>query len=101
MSLRIDHMSERSGRFLLEGIEPAFANALRRSLIGDLPKLAIEDVEFHLGPIRSEDGKEAESVAPLFDEMVAHRRTPSFSFRARRAPPAAARGARTARSSTP
>ena len=73
MSLRVDAMEERSGRFLLEGVEPAFANALRRSLIADLPKLAIEDVEFHLGPIRQEDGKEAESVAPLFDEMVAHR----------------------------
>ncbi len=73
MSLRIDEMSERSARFLLEGIEPGFANALRRSLIADLPKLAIEDVEFHLGPIRAEDGKEAESVAPLFDEMIAHR----------------------------
>ena len=73
MSLRVDEMGDRMGRFLIEGVEPAFANALRRSLIADLPKLAIEDVEFHLGPIRAEDGKEAESVAPLFDEMVAHR----------------------------
>lgn len=73
MNVRIDEMGERSAKFLLEGVEPSFANALRRSLIADLPKLAIEDVEFHLGPIRAEDGKEAESVAPLFDEMVAHR----------------------------
>jgi len=35
--------------------------------------MAIEDVEFHLGPIRAEDGKEYESVSPLFDEMIAHR----------------------------
>jgi len=73
IKVRIDRMDERSGAFLLEGVEPAFANALRRSLIADLPKLAIEDVEFHLGPIRGEDGKEYESTAPLFDEMVAHR----------------------------
>lgn len=73
MQVRIDKMDERRGDFLLDGVEPAFANALRRSLIADLPKLAIEDVEFHLGPIRAEDGKESESVAPLFDEIVAHR----------------------------
>ena len=73
MKVRVDRMDERSAAFLLDGAEPSFANALRRSLIADLPKLAIEDVEFHLGPIRAEDGKESESVAPLFDEMIAHR----------------------------
>ena len=73
MKVRIDRLEERSAGFLIDGVEPAFANALRRSLIADLPKLAIEDVEFHLGPIRAEDGKESESVAPLFDEILAHR----------------------------
>lgn len=60
-------------RLLLEETEPAFANAIRRVLVSDVPKMAIEDVEFHLGPIRAEDGKEYESVSPLFDEMIAHR----------------------------
>jgi len=60
-------------KVLLEETEPAFVNALRRILIADVPKMAIEDVEFHLGPIRAEDGKEYESIAPLFDEMIAHR----------------------------
>ncbi len=60
-------------KVLVEDTEPAFVNALRRVLIADVPKMAIEDVEFHLGPIRAEDGKEYESVAPLFDEMIAHR----------------------------
>lgn len=73
MKVRVDEMKERSARFLIEETEPAFANALRRSLIADIPKLAIEDVEFHLGPIHAEDGKESESIAPLFDEIVAHR----------------------------
>jgi len=73
VKLRVDRMEPRGAEFLLEDVEPAFANALRRTLIADLPKLAIEDVEFHLGPIRGEDGKEYESTAPLFDEMVAHR----------------------------
>lgn len=73
MKVRVDRMEERNAEFLIEGVEPTFVNALRRSLIADLPKLAIEDVEFHLGPIRAEDGKEYESVSPLFDEMIAHR----------------------------
>jgi len=59
--------------FVIESTEPHIANALRRTLIADIPKMAIEDVEFHLGPIRGEDGKEYESIAPLFDEVIAHR----------------------------
>jgi DNA-directed RNA polymerase subunit D len=35
--------------------------------------MAIEDVDFHLGPISDEDKKEYESISPLFDETVAHR----------------------------
>lgn len=73
MKVRVDRMEERSAAFLLEGVEPAIANAIRRTLIADVPKLAIEDVEFHLGPIRGEDAKEYESTAPLFDEIIAHR----------------------------
>src|SRR2546428_7142997 len=57
----------------IEGGEPTFVNAIRRTLLADVPKMAIEDVEFHLGPIRAEDGKEYESVAPLFDEIISHR----------------------------
>jgi len=56
-----------------DDVTPHIVNALRRTLIADVPKMAIEDVEFHLGPIRAEDGKEYESVAPLFDEIVAQR----------------------------
>lgn len=73
MKVGVLAQSEDSMRLLLEDTEPAFANALRRVLVADVPKMAIEDVEFHLGPIRSEDGKEYESVSPLFDEMIAHR----------------------------
>ena len=56
-----------------DDVAPHVVNALRRTLVADVPKMAIEDVEFHLGPIRAEDGKEYESVAPLFDEIVAQR----------------------------
>ncbi len=60
-------------RLLVSETDPSYVNALRRVLIADVPKMAIEDVEFHLGPIRAEDGKEYESVSPLFDEIIAHR----------------------------
>ena len=73
MKVRILSHTDGSLKAVIEETEPAFVNALRRVLIADVPKMAIEDVEFHLGPIRAEDGKEYESVAPLFDEMIAHR----------------------------
>ena len=44
----------------------------RRTLLSDIPKMAIDKVEFHLGPIMYDD-KEYESVTPLFDEIIAHR----------------------------
>ena len=73
MKVRILSQKDDALKALVEETEPAYINALRRVLIADVPKMAIEDVEFHLGPIRAEDGKEYESVAPLFDEMIAHR----------------------------
>jgi DNA-directed RNA polymerase subunit D len=60
-------------RFVLSGVTPSFVNALRRGLMADVPKMAISDVEFHLGAISDEEGKTFESTAPLFDEMIAHR----------------------------
>ena len=49
-------------------------NAIRRTLLSDVPKLAIEDVEFHLGPIRDEaTGKDYDSSTSMFDEAVALR----------------------------
>lgn len=73
MKVKVLASTPESMRLLLEETEPAYANALRRVLLSDVPKMAIEDVEFHLGPIRADDGKEYESVSPLFDEMIAHR----------------------------
>lgn len=73
MKVRVLDQKGDYAKIVLEETEPAIVNALRRVLIADVPKMAIEDVEFHLGPIRAEDGKEYESIAPLFDEMIAHR----------------------------
>ena len=72
MQIEIIEMEETRCRFLLKDASHAEANALRRTLISDIPKMAIDQVEFHLGPIMA-DGKEYESVTPLFDEVVAHR----------------------------
>ena len=47
--------------FLVKGTTPAFANALRRTVIEDVPTMAIEDVEFR------------KNSSILYDEMIAHR----------------------------
>ncbi|MBR2254678.1 MAG: DNA-directed RNA polymerase subunit D [Candidatus Methanomethylophilaceae archaeon] len=73
MDIEIIEMAERKARFVLKNSSPAMANALRRTLLMDLPKMAIDKVEFHLGPIMSEDDREYESTTPLFDEVIAHR----------------------------
>ena len=72
MEIEILEMGEMKGSFILKNSSPAMANALRRAMLTDIPKMAIDKVEFHLGPIMSGD-KEYESVTPLFDEMIAHR----------------------------
>ncbi len=73
IQLEVQDFGDTSARLILSKANPGLANALRRTLISDVPRMAIEDVEFHLGPIRSEDGKEYESVTPLFDEIISHR----------------------------
>jgi len=73
IQLEFLELSDTKATFLVTGTMPYFVNALRRTLIADVPKMAIEDVEFHLGPIRDASGKEFESIFPIFDEMVAHR----------------------------
>lgn len=73
MDLKIIDLSDTHAKFVVSGVRPDMANALRRCLMTEVPKMAIDTVEFHLGPIRDEDGKEFESVSPLFDEIIAHR----------------------------
>jgi DNA-directed RNA polymerase subunit D len=47
--------------FVLQGATPAFANALRRIMVSEVPTLAIDSVDFH------------ENDSVLFDEVIAHR----------------------------
>jgi len=72
MEIEVLEMAERKISFILKDSTPAMANALRRTILSDIPKMAIDKVEFHLGPIMV-DGKEYESITPLFDEIIAHR----------------------------
>ena len=72
MQIEIVEMEDRKARFILRNSSPAMANALRRTMLQDIPKMAIDKVEFHLGPIMQDD-KEYESVTSLFDEIIAHR----------------------------
>ncbi len=74
MTVTIQELTARSSLLDVEGVTASQLNAVRRTLLADVPKLAIEDVEFHLGPIRDEaTGKDYDSSTSMFDEAVALR----------------------------
>ncbi|AEH23951.1 DNA-directed RNA polymerase subunit D [Pyrococcus yayanosii] len=52
---------ENAIKFILEGVSIAFANALRRTILGEVPTFAVDEVEFY------------ENDSALFDEIIAHR----------------------------
>lgn len=74
MSVTVEDLKPRSTSLEIEGMTASQVNAIRRTLLTDVPKLAIEDVEFHLGPIRDEaTNKDYDSSTSMFDEAVALR----------------------------
>lgn len=73
MGLKILRLKEREIVFEVNNITYSVANALRRTLIGDVPKLSIHTVKIHHGQIRDREGNVYDSSMPLFDEVVAHR----------------------------
>jgi len=73
MSLKILELQDRYIKFSIDGIDSGIANSIRRTLINDIPKLAIDKVTFHHGQIRDGEGNVYDSSLPLFDEIVAHR----------------------------
>jgi DNA-directed RNA polymerase subunit D len=76
MEVKILEMTDTKARFLVSNATPEIANSLRRVLIAEIPKMAIETVEFHLGEIQGgaeDENEEYESVSSLFDEIIAHR----------------------------
>ncbi|HKV90292.1 MAG TPA: DNA-directed RNA polymerase subunit D [Thermoplasmata archaeon] len=74
MDVAVTELKPRELHLEFSNASASKVNAIRRALIADVPKLAIEDVEFHLGPIRDEtSGKDYDSSTSMFDEAVALR----------------------------
>ncbi len=61
MDIDIIELSERKARFVLSGVSASFANALRRSILAEVPVLAIDDVNIY------------DNTSVLFDEQLALR----------------------------
>lgn len=61
MEIEFSSLDDSLARFTLAGASPAFANAFRRAMIGEVPTLAIEDVRIY------------DNTSAFFDEMLAHR----------------------------
>lgn len=61
MDIAFSRLEGEVAKFVISGANPAFANSLRRTMIGEVPKLAIEDVMIY------------DNSSALFDEMLAHR----------------------------
>jgi DNA-directed RNA polymerase subunit D len=61
MDLVFSRLDDSVARFTISGATPAFANALRRSMISEVPTLAIEDIRIY------------DNTSVLFDEILAHR----------------------------
>ncbi|AFD00286.1 DNA-directed RNA polymerase, subunit D [Methanocella conradii HZ254] len=61
MKLEILDLGDRKARFILSGVTPAFSNALRRAMLADIPKMAIDYVDIY------------DNTSVMFDEMLAHR----------------------------
>ncbi len=61
MNIKLLEKSDDKASFVLEGCKVSFANSLRRSVIEEVPTLAVEDVEFR------------ENSSALYDEIIAHR----------------------------
>jgi len=61
MEFKILERDDQALKFLLRGVSPAFANALRRSIISEVPIMAIDDVMI------------VENNSIMYDEILAHR----------------------------
>jgi len=72
VKIEILEETEESIKILLSETDRSLANALRRSLITDVPKMAIDEVRFQLGT-KEDEGEVWETTGPIPDEMVAQR----------------------------
>jgi DNA-directed RNA polymerase subunit D len=61
MKIEIKHLTNTECKLVVDGVHPYFVNALRRTLLSEVPKLAIDKVTFY------------DNTSALFDEIIAHR----------------------------
>jgi DNA-directed RNA polymerase subunit D len=61
MKVKILHKNGKKMKFILEDVNIAFANALRRTIISEVPTMAIKWADIH------------ENSSVMFDEMLTHR----------------------------
>jgi len=61
MDVKVLQEDENSIRFMLSGVTPAFANAIRRIIVSEVPTMAIDDVMV------------VENTSVMYDEILAHR----------------------------
>jgi len=61
LKIEILELSDNHVRFILKGSNPAFANALRRIMISEVPTVAIDEIVF------------LDNTSILYDEILAHR----------------------------
>ncbi|MCH2641524.1 MAG: DNA-directed RNA polymerase subunit D [Candidatus Thalassarchaeum sp.] len=74
VKIEILEETENHVSLLLKETDRAFANAMRRTLMSNVPKMAIHRVRFELGTITdSQTGEVYESIGALPDEVIAHR----------------------------
>jgi DNA-directed RNA polymerase subunit D len=74
MEIDIEEISKTQARLKISESTPNQVNSIRRVLMSDIPKMAIEDVEFHLGSVHDDvTGKDYDLSTSLFDEAIALR----------------------------
>ena len=61
IKIQLLQVSDRECKLVVDGVHPYFVNALRRTLMSEVPKLAIDKVTFY------------DNTSALFDEMISHR----------------------------
>lgn len=61
MKVKVVEKTEEKMTFIADDINPSFANALRRAMIGEVPALAVDDVDVR------------ENSSALYNEVLAHR----------------------------
>ncbi len=61
MKVKVKELEDKKAVLKIEDVKPYFLNAIRRIMIADLPKLAIEDVIIY------------DNTSALFDEIISHR----------------------------